>query len=89
MVIYCNQTYHGNHFKMYRSIKPLCCITGTNIVLKVNYTLKTNKQTNSQRKRSDLWLPWAEEWGERELDEGSQKVQIPSYKINKYQRCNL
>ena len=24
------------------------------------------------------------EWRERELDEGSQKVQTPSYKINKY-----
>jgi len=28
---------------MYRNIKSLCCVTGTNIVLKVVYTSKTNK----------------------------------------------
>ena len=28
---------------MYRNIKPLCCVTGTNIVLQVTYTSKTNK----------------------------------------------
>ena len=54
-----NQTYRGDHFEMYRSTESLCCVPGTNIVLQVNYTSKTNKQTNSQKKRSDLWLPEA------------------------------
>lgn len=31
------------------------CATGTNIVLDVNYTSKTEKLTHSQKKRS-LWL---------------------------------
>ena len=37
--------------------------------------------------------PWAGEGmqgvGEEELDEGSQKVQTSSYKINRYQGCNV
>ena len=32
-----NQTYNGDHFEMYRNTESLCCITGTNIVLQVNY----------------------------------------------------
>ena len=82
-----NQTYCGDHFAMYRNIKPLCCVPGTNIVLQVYYTPKT-KQTNSQKKRSDLWLPEAG-GGQGELDEGGQKVQTSSYKINTYQGCNV
>ena len=38
-----NRIYHGDHFKMYRDIESLCCVPGTNIVLQVNYTSKTNK----------------------------------------------
>ena len=30
-----------------------------------------------------------EEWGEGELDEGSQKVQTSSGKISKFQGCNV
>ena len=73
---------------MYRNIETLCCGPGTNIVLQVNYTSKTNKKTNSQQKRSDLWSP---EWGigKGELDEDSQKVQTSGYKINKSQGCNV
>ena len=40
-----NQTYHGDYFEMYRNIESLCCTTGTNIVLQVNYTSKANKYT--------------------------------------------
>ena len=40
------------HFEMHRNIEPLCCETGTNIVLQVSYTSKAN----SQEKRSDLWF---------------------------------
>ena len=39
-------TYHGDCFEMYRNIKSLCCVPGTNLVLLVNYTSKTNKQKN-------------------------------------------
>ena len=38
-----NQTYHGDHFEMYRNSKSLYCVPGTNIALEVNYTSKTNK----------------------------------------------
>ena len=40
----CQQQAHcGDHFEMYGNTKSLCYITETNIVLQVNYTLKTNK----------------------------------------------
>ena len=55
---YCNQTYYGDYFQMYRNIQSPCCVTGTNTVLQVNYISK--KQTNSQKKRSDLWSLEAE-----------------------------
>ena len=84
-----NQTYHGDHFEiLYRNIKSLCCVPGTNAMLQVNHTSK--KETNSQKKRSNLWLP--EVGGERgkgELDEGGQKVQTYGYRITKYQECNV
>ena len=56
-------------------------------VLKVNYTSEDNRQT--QKKSSDFWLPKKTGEGKGELDEGSQKVQTPSYKISKYQACNI
>ena len=78
-----NQTYHGEQFVIYRNMESLCHAPVTNIVLQVNYTTKTNKQ-NSQKKRSDSWLPEVGGMGEGELDEGGQKLQTSSYKINKY-----
>ena len=41
---------------MYRNIRSLCHIPGTNIVLYINYISKTNKQTNKQthRKRDQI-----------------------------------
>ena len=33
MVTYGNYIYHSNHFEMYRNIKSLCCVTGTNTEL--------------------------------------------------------
>ena len=39
---------------------------------------KTKKQT--QEMKSDLWLPHV---GGGRLDESSQKVQVPHYKVNK------
>ena len=74
-----NEIQHGNNFEMYRNIVSLCCVPGINIELQVNYTSKISKQTNSQKKRSEE----AGVWG-GELDEGSQKVQTSSYKMNNY-----
>ena len=54
MVTYSNQTHPGDHFEIHRNIKSLCCMIGTNIVLQVNYT---SKKKNTQKKRTDLWLP--------------------------------
>ena len=39
------------------------CVPGTNIVLLANYTSKEEKQTNSQKKRSGMWLPEADVGG--------------------------
>ena len=50
-------------FEMYRNTKSLCCLTGTNTILEVNYTSKTQKKKLIV-KRSDLWLPEPEaSWG--------------------------
>ena len=63
----------GDRFKMYRNTKSVCCITGTNIVLKINCTSKsTNKQQKkTKKKRSDLWLPGQGGLLQREVDGGS------------------
>ena len=49
----------GNHIEICRN-EPLCCVTGANIVLQVNYTTIANKQTDRQRDHicgyhSQLW----------------------------------
>ena len=62
---------------------------GTNIAMLLNYTSKEEKQANSQKKRSGLWLPEADVGGEGKLDEGSQKAQTSSYKVSKYQQCDV
>ena len=80
-----NQTYHGDHFEMYRKIKSLCCVPGTNNVLQVNYTSKTNKQKKNIR----FVVTRSEGWWEGKLNEGGQKAQTLSYKINMYQGCNI
>ena len=41
------QHNNGDYFEMYRKIKSLCGVPGTNIVLWVNYT--SNKQTHGER----------------------------------------
>ena len=45
--------HHGDHLEMYRNIESLCCASGTNIVLEVSYSSKTNKYT--YRKRDQIW----------------------------------
>ena len=39
----------GEHFVMYRNIESLCHVAGTNSVLWLNYTLKSNKLTHRKR----------------------------------------
>ena len=75
------QTYHGDHFVMHRNIESLFCAPGANTVLQVNYT-STNKHTNSQKKRSDLWLPEAGSENVGNWMKVVKKVQTSSYKIN-------
>ena len=77
------QTYHGDHFECVE----ICCVPGTNILLQVNQTSKTNKQTHRKKDQICGYQKWG--WWEGELDECSQKVQTSSYKINKYQACNV
>ena len=42
-----NQTYHSDNFEIYRNIKTLCCVTGTNSVVGQLYF--KNKQTHRKR----------------------------------------
>ena len=83
--LYGNQTYHGDHFDMYRNTKPLCCVTGTNVLFQVNYTSETNKLIEENR----LVVGRGEELGEGELDEGDQKIKTSNDKINMYQGYNV
>ena len=84
MVTYSKKSYCSHHFEMYKHFESLYCVTETNTVLWVNYTSKTNEQTNkqTQKKRSDL-VTRGRGQVEWKMDEGSQKVQPSSYKINK------
>ena len=80
-----NQTYRGDHFIMYRNIKSLCCVTGTNRDLEVDYIHKQKKSG----KESRFVVTRSEGWWEGKLNEGGQKAQTLSYKINMYQGCNI
>ena len=60
----------ANHYAVYQEITQCC---------------GSNKLTNSQKKRSDLYLPQART-EEGEFDEDRQKAQT---KITKYQGCNV
>ena len=50
---------------------------------------RKQKQRNSYQKRSDLQLPEMGQGREGQIDKGNQKMQTPSYKINKYYGCNI
>ena len=70
-------------FEMYRNIEPLCCVTRTNSVIGQLYF--KNKQVNKvTEKKIRFVVTSGRGLGERELGEGSQKVQTSRYKINKY-----
>ena len=51
MMTHGNWTYCGDHFEMQRNSESLHCVSGTNIVLRVNYTLQTNKQTHRKKEK--------------------------------------
>ena len=56
-------------------------VTGTDILLRVNYTAETNKPIDKELQP----VVTRDEGGrERKLDESGQKVQASSYKIRKY-----
>ena len=79
-----NYNYHSDHFVIYRNSESLCCIIRTNTVWEVNYTSKSNKQT--QRKRDQIC---GEQRQGVRIRGTARKVQTPSYKINQYQGCNV
>ena len=67
---------------MYRNVELLFSVAGTNIMSYSNYISKTKKKnTNSQKIRFVVPDVGAEGG---ELEEGIQKLQAYSYKINKY-----
>ena len=41
-------TLYGDHFEMYRNTELLYCAPGTNIVVQVNYTSKTNSEKETR-----------------------------------------
>ena len=45
-----NQTYHGGHFEMNRTMKSLCCIPGANRVLYNKKEMVIEKSWQKQRK---------------------------------------
>ena len=57
MVTHGNQTYCGYHFVMYRNIKSLCYVPGTNTVL----FLKKQTKKQTLRKRDKICGYW--KWG--------------------------
>ena len=66
---------------MYRNIESWCSVPGTNIV-QLHYK---NKQTKKHiEKEISFVVTRSGEWGEGELEEGSQKVKTLSYKTNKF-----
>ena len=54
---------------MCRNNESLFSVTGTNIVLKINHTPKTNNFIEKKKKKSDLCLL---EYEDEKLDEGRQ-----------------
>lgn len=55
MVTQCKQTYHCDHFDMYRNITSLCCVTGNNSVAGQLY-FKTNEFTEEDQIRGyQMW----------------------------------
>ena len=71
-----------DHFEMYRNIRSLCYGPGINIVCKSIIHEKLTNQLTNLLKKSQFVATRGR--GEGELEEGSEKVQTSTYKINKY-----
>ena len=80
-----NQTYCGDHFEMYSSIKSLCCVTGTNAVLQVNYTWKANKLIEKEVR----FVITGKGGRRQKWRKVGQEVQTPNYMIHKDQGWNI
>ena len=68
-----NQTYRDDHFEMYRNIKSLGCITGTNVVLQDKYISKTNKRSHRKGDQICGYQGW--DTGEGKIGGRQSKVQ--------------
>ena len=80
-----NQTYHGGPFFNVQKYRITMCVPRTSIMFVVSQ-LYFNKQRNKLTEKEVRSVVTSGQ-GQRdgELDEGGQKVQTSSYKINKYQ----
>ena len=72
----CNQTYSSDHSEMYRNIESLRWVPETNM-LWVSCTSRTDKQT---KKETKFVVTRGRVWGQKELDEDSQKHKVPVIK---------
>ena len=64
IIILCGDSWQLDlsiYFEMHKNIESLCCVTGTNIVLQVNYTSKTNRKCALQPRGSLLLQQCLEE----------------------------
>ena len=70
---------------MYKIIKSLCSVVGTNKSVAVQLYLKNKFREKGTR----FVVTRGRIWGDRGLDEGGQKAQTCSYKINRYYGNNV
>ena len=66
--------HHGDQLEMYRNIESLCCASGTNTVLQVSYTSKTNTLVEKEIR---FGVTRGMGWEQGVLDTGSQKHKLP------------
>ena len=78
MVTNDNQNYCGGHFEMYSNTVSLCVHHKLTQILKNKQVSRLIEKDAKSRK-----------WREGKLNEGSQKVQCFSNKINKDKSCNV
>ena len=71
---------------MYRTIKSLYQVPGSNIVVQVNHSSKTNEFIEKDIR---CVVTRVRGWGKEKVDESSQKVEISFYRINQHYRCTV
>ena len=62
LVTQCNQLYQAGHVEMDTNIKPLCYITGTNIVCR---SISFQKWKNMHREEMEFVVTRGRGWGRR------------------------